>query len=91
MHGIIRVGNAASHGGRVQTGAPVSNVVGHPVARKGVCRLQGDLDLISVRASFPRPVAPWTLGGNSYGVRQSTADRSQPRCFGQVFLESPYS
>ena len=44
MRGIIRVGDATSYGGRVQTGAPASNVMGRPVARKGdccICPMQG--------------------------------------------------
>lgn len=44
MRGIVRVGDAISHGGRVQTGAPASNVMGRPVARKGdlcICRCRG--------------------------------------------------
>ncbi|WP_247319451.1 PAAR domain-containing protein, partial [Ralstonia pseudosolanacearum] len=35
MRGIIRVGDATSHGGRVESGAPASTVMGRAVARKG--------------------------------------------------------
>ncbi|MCL1620868.1 PAAR domain-containing protein [Ralstonia pseudosolanacearum] len=35
MRGIIRVGDLTSHGGRVETGAPASSVMGRAVARKG--------------------------------------------------------
>ncbi|KWE50346.1 PAAR domain-containing protein [Burkholderia sp. MSMB2157WGS] len=35
MRGIIRVGDATSHGGQVVTGSAVSEVMGRPVARLG--------------------------------------------------------
>ena len=44
MRGIIRVGDATSHGGQVLTGAPASQVMRRPVARKGdlcICPIQG--------------------------------------------------
>ncbi|AMP40274.1 MULTISPECIES: PAAR domain-containing protein [Ralstonia solanacearum species complex] len=47
MRGIIRVGDATSHGGRVETGAPASTVMGRAVARKGdrcSCPIQGHQD-----------------------------------------------
>ncbi|MGD7392083.1 PAAR domain-containing protein, partial [Ralstonia pseudosolanacearum] len=47
MRGIIRVGDATTHGGRVETGAPASTVMGRAVARKGdrcSCPVQGHQD-----------------------------------------------
>ncbi len=47
MRGIIRVCDATSHGGRVETGAPASTVMGRAVARKGdrcCCPIQGHQD-----------------------------------------------
>ncbi|API76492.1 MULTISPECIES: PAAR domain-containing protein [Ralstonia solanacearum species complex] len=47
MRGIIRVGDATSHGGRVESGAPASTVMGRAVARKGdrcSCPVQGHQD-----------------------------------------------
>ncbi|MGN6652588.1 PAAR domain-containing protein [Trinickia sp.] len=44
MKGIIRVGDATSHGGQVVTGSAVSNVMDRPVARQGdqcTCPIQG--------------------------------------------------
>lgn len=44
MRGIIRVGDATSHGGRVTTGSTMSEVMGRPVARIGdmcVCPIAG--------------------------------------------------
>ncbi|AOI79136.1 MULTISPECIES: PAAR domain-containing protein [Burkholderia] len=44
MRGIIRVGDATSHGGQVVTGSAVSEVMGRPVARLGdtcVCPIAG--------------------------------------------------
>ncbi|WP_175921103.1 PAAR domain-containing protein [Burkholderia pyrrocinia] len=44
MRGIIRVGDATSHGGQVVTGSAVSEVMGRPVARLGdtcVCPISG--------------------------------------------------
>lgn len=44
MRGIIRVGDATSHGGRVTTGSAVSEVMGRPVARIGdmcICPIAG--------------------------------------------------
>ncbi|KVN13152.1 hypothetical protein WT09_18045 [Burkholderia stagnalis] len=44
MRGIIRVGDATSHGGKVVTGSAVSEVMGRPVARLGdmcVCPISG--------------------------------------------------
>ncbi|PMS14907.1 hypothetical protein C0Z18_29585 [Trinickia dabaoshanensis] len=44
MRGIIRVGDATSHGGQVITGSGVSNVMDRPVARQGdqcICPMQG--------------------------------------------------
>lgn len=46
MRGIIRVGDLHSHGGRVQTGAPNSEVMGQAVGRKGdqcTCPLHGNV------------------------------------------------
>ncbi|NKF90767.1 PAAR motif family protein [Ralstonia solanacearum] len=51
MRGIIRVGDAPSHGGRVQIGAPASDVMGRPVARKGdlcICLIQGHQSCVIV-------------------------------------------
>ncbi|MCW3505934.1 PAAR domain-containing protein, partial [Burkholderia cenocepacia] len=44
MRGIIRVGDATSHGGQVVTGSAVSEVMGRPVARLGdtcICPIAG--------------------------------------------------
>ena len=44
MRGIIRVGDATSHGGQVVTGSGVSKVMDRPVARQGdqcICPMQG--------------------------------------------------
>ncbi|MEX3954928.1 PAAR domain-containing protein [Trinickia sp. EG282A] len=35
MRGIIRVGDSTSHGGRVETGSDMSDVMGRAVARRG--------------------------------------------------------
>jgi len=46
MRGVIRVGDVHSHGGRVQTGASSSEVMGQAVARKGdrcTCPLHGEV------------------------------------------------
>ncbi|KVC68129.1 hypothetical protein WL40_08835 [Burkholderia ubonensis] len=44
MRGIIRVGDATSHGGKVTTGSAMSKVMDRPVARLGdqcVCPMDG--------------------------------------------------
>lgn len=44
MKGIIRVGDATSHGGKVITGADASKVMDRPVARQGdqcICPIEG--------------------------------------------------
>ncbi|MGG1949283.1 PAAR domain-containing protein [Trinickia sp. NRRL B-1857] len=44
MRGIIRVGDATSHGGKVITGADASKVMDRPVGRQGdqcTCPIQG--------------------------------------------------
>jgi uncharacterized Zn-binding protein involved in type VI secretion len=44
MRGIIRVGDATSHGGQVITGSAIGKVMGRQVARQGdqcVCPMQG--------------------------------------------------
>ena len=44
MRGIIRVGDATSHGGQVVAGSSVSEVMGRPVARLGdtcICPIAG--------------------------------------------------
>ncbi|WP_116135290.1 PAAR domain-containing protein [Trinickia diaoshuihuensis] len=44
MKGIIRVGDATSHGGQVIAGSAASRVMGRPVARQGdrcQCPMQG--------------------------------------------------
>ncbi|RQH07106.1 PAAR domain-containing protein [Paraburkholderia dinghuensis] len=44
MRGIIRVGDATSHGGRVETGSGTSKVMDRAVARKGdrcICPMRG--------------------------------------------------
>ncbi|RQT03687.1 PAAR domain-containing protein, partial [Burkholderia contaminans] len=46
MRGIIRVGDVHSHGGRVETGASNSEVMGRAVARQGdrcTCPLHGEV------------------------------------------------
>ncbi|MGF6240622.1 putative Zn-binding protein involved in type VI secretion [Paraburkholderia sp. GAS38] len=49
MRGIIRKGDRHSHGGRVETGAPNSEVMGRPVARKGdrcTCPIHGECQIV---------------------------------------------
>ncbi|WP_206950773.1 PAAR domain-containing protein [Trinickia acidisoli] len=44
MRGIIRVGDATSHGGEVVSGSDMSKVMDRPVARQGdrcICPMQG--------------------------------------------------
>ena len=44
MRGIIRVGDATTHGGKVVAGSAMSKVMNRPVARQGdpcICPMQG--------------------------------------------------
>ncbi|EMD9441058.1 PAAR domain-containing protein [Burkholderia cepacia] len=55
MRGIIRVGDVHSHGGRVETGAANSEVMGRAVARQGdrcTCPLHGEVVIIDGDAGF---------------------------------------
>ncbi|WP_322055522.1 PAAR domain-containing protein [Paraburkholderia bannensis] len=51
MRGIVRVGDATSHGGRVETGSSASEVMGRAVARLGdrcICPIQGHQNCVIV-------------------------------------------
>ncbi|WP_322080532.1 PAAR domain-containing protein [Paraburkholderia bannensis] len=51
MRGIVRVGDATSHGGRVETGSGVSEVMGRAVARLGdrcICPIHGHQNCVIV-------------------------------------------
>lgn len=49
MRGVIRVGDVHSHGGRVESGAPNSEVMGRQVARVGdrcTCPIHGECVIV---------------------------------------------
>ncbi|WP_321838962.1 PAAR domain-containing protein [Paraburkholderia bannensis] len=51
MRGIVRVGDATSHGGRVETGSAAGEVMGRAVARLGdrcICPIQGHQNCVIV-------------------------------------------
>ncbi|NIE66026.1 PAAR domain-containing protein [Burkholderia sp. Ax-1719] len=69
MRGIIRVGDATSHGGRVATGSQVSEVMGRAVARQGdrcICPMQGHQNCVIAEgdSSFIVDGKPVALDGH---------------------------
>jgi uncharacterized Zn-binding protein involved in type VI secretion len=55
MRGVIRVGDVHSHGGRVESGAPNSEVMGRPVARVGdrcTCPIHGECVIVEGDTEF---------------------------------------
>ncbi|WP_175716180.1 PAAR domain-containing protein [Burkholderia anthina] len=55
MRGIIRVGDIHTHGGRVESGAATSKVMGHAVARVGdtcSCSVHGKCTIVEGDPNF---------------------------------------
>ncbi|RQR21855.1 PAAR domain-containing protein [Burkholderia sp. Bp9143] len=55
MRGIIRVGDGHTHGGRVESGAEISKVMGRAVARFGdacSCPIHGDCTIAAGDVAF---------------------------------------
>nr|WP_310138816.1 PAAR domain-containing protein [Burkholderia ambifaria] len=55
MRGIVRVGDVHSHGGRVESAAPNSEVMGRAVARIGdrcTCPIHGECVIVEGDADF---------------------------------------
>ncbi|MBM2767487.1 PAAR domain-containing protein [Burkholderia anthina] len=55
MRGIIRVGDTHTHGGRVESGAATSKVMGHAVARVGdtcSCLVHGTCTIVEGDPDF---------------------------------------
>ena len=61
MRGIIRVGDVHTHGGRVESGAAISKVMGRAVARFGdtcSCPIHGACTIAAGAGSGPASAAP---------------------------------
>ncbi|WP_080418622.1 PAAR domain-containing protein [Burkholderia ubonensis] len=55
MRGIIRMGDVHSHGGRVESGAANSEVMGRPIARVGdrcTCPVHGECVIVEGDTAF---------------------------------------